>query len=183
MENAPAPSPPSATSLSDDAEITPEKAELIERNVAAYLAYTIECYDHAKTDGANVLQWLFGVVTGGMAMIGPVAMAGHWWLAVALAFPVLRAALLAARLVPELNSKYTYPPGNYAGSLNTMLDDTVARMRWREATGVDARIRHNNEAVHRVASAVDRARLRFAQLPYWFLAPAVVGASVQFLLL
>lgn len=165
---------------SDIQEVTREKAELIDRCTSAYLTYTLECYDKAKSEGNNVLQWLFAVVAGGMAMIGPVAMAGHWWLAVALCSPVARAAFIASRLVPQLNSKNTMPPGNYAACLNSMLGDTAERMLWREAQARDARIRENNKEVEKAAVAVDAARIAFAQLHWWFWVPAVVAAIVQY---
>ena len=173
--------PSSAAALPEGATITPEKAEFIERSTGAYFAYTLECYDQAKTDGNNVLQWLFGVIAGGIGLIGPLVAVQQWWLAIAFGIVIARAAWIAMALVPRLASQETQPPGNFAESLNQMLDDTAARMRWREAWSQDERIRKNAGAVERIALAVDAARTAFAQLPFWFLPPAIIGAIVQFL--
>jgi hypothetical protein len=155
--------------------LTAEKAEFIEKSVNAYLQYTIDCLDNLRRDGNNVLQWLFGVITGGMALIGTLISMNLYHIAIGTSVAVVMASLTASKLVTDLGSKDTHPPGNLSASLNTMLDDTIDSMRWREASGLDERITANNAVVTEVAEAVDKARARFAQIPRWFLGGTAIA--------
>lgn len=149
--------------------VSPQQAEFIETKTKQLFDYTIECLDRARTDGNNVLQWLFGVITGGLAIIGAVWTKEYYVLAVGFAFSVGAAAYAATKLVPALSSRETMPPGNTAAALNVMLDDTPERMRWREAKNMDDRIEKNRTAVQSITTAVDNARVRLARIPAWFL--------------
>lgn len=164
----------------DSLHLTAEKAEFIEKNTNVYLQYTMDCFDNVRREGNNVLQWLFGVITGGMAVIGTLISLELYHVAVGAGLAIAVASFAAAKLVTDLCSKDTMPPGNYFSSLSTMLSDSIDVMRYREASGVDQRIAHNLNVVAEVATAVDKARSRFACIPRWFIGGVVVAFAIDY---
>jgi hypothetical protein len=155
--------------------LTSEKAAFIEAKTKEMFDYTIECLDRARTEGNNVLHWLFAVVVGGLGMVGTSFNSGFWQISVGALSAAGWAAWLAVRLLPSLRSNETMPPGNFSEALNAMLDEPEYRMRWREARGMDSRITTNLEYVSRLAKAVDSARDKFTWLPLFFVSGSVVA--------
>jgi hypothetical protein len=160
-------------------ELTLSKALFIEQKVKEYLDYTITCLDRAQAEGTTVLQWFFGVIVGSLGLIGSLAPNKYWSFAGGFFVAALWAAYSAMRLIKGLRSRDTMPPGNFCDSLNTLLDEPEHRMRWREARGVDGRIRKNTDAVQKLAECVDRARDRFVILPAWFFGGIVIAWLTQ----
>lgn len=163
-------------------EITAEQAAFIDEKAKQLFDYAIESLDRAHAEGNNVLQWLFGVIAGGMGIIGALWVAGYFPLAIGFACVVGVSVWTALKLVPILGSYETQPPGNLAESLNEMLVDKAPRMRWREAIGMDDRIKTNLRIVETIATAVDRARRRFVRIPLWFISGTVLAYAAKFLL-
>lgn len=155
--------------------LTPEKAAFIEQKTKEMFDYTLDCLDRARGEGNNVLQWLFAVVVGGLALVGTLFSSGYWQIAIGALSSAGWAAWLAVNLVQALRSNETMPPGNLSEALNAMLDEPEHRMRWREARGMDGRIATNLGHVERLATAVDRARDRFTWLPLFFLGGSIGG--------
>jgi hypothetical protein len=151
-----------------DKQITPEQAAFIDVKTKQYFDYTIDCFDSAKKEGNNVLQWLFAVITGGMIFLGAVWVKGFHSLAIGFAAAILAAAWAAAKLVRELRSRNMQAPGNLAAALEPLLEDTPPRMQWREAKGMDERIRKNVDQVRLISAAVDNARVQLIRIPFCF---------------
>lgn len=164
--------------MSEIQQITTAQADFVEKKAEELFKYTVECMDRARSEGNNVLQWLFGVITGGMGLIGALQPKGHFELAAGTACAIGAASYAAVKLVRKMKSRDTSPPGNLSASLNTMLDEPAERMRWREACGLDARIQTNLQIVASLADAVDSAREQFARIPAWFIG----GTLAAFLL-
>jgi hypothetical protein len=163
--------------------VTADQAAFIEKKTKQLFDYTMECLDRGRAEGNNVLQWLFGVITGGLAAIGALWVKGYTPLAFGFATSVCAAACIAMKLVRDLRSRETQPPGNLAEHLNTLLGGPMARMRWREAMGMDARIQTNLTTVASICTAVDQARRRFARIPLWFAVGTVFFYAAKLLFL
>ncbi len=84
------------------------------------------------------------------------------------------------KLIRELRSRQTFPPGNMASSLTELLDEPFPRMKWREALGMDDRIRQNLHHAKSLSTAVDDARTRFANIPFYFVGGVMVAVAYQF---
>jgi hypothetical protein len=147
---------------------SPEKVAFIEQNTKEYFRYTIECYDRARAEGNNVLQWLFAVMTGGLALAGALLKDHQLPLAAAGAATISAAAAFAAsELLRGTKSQLTMPPGNYAEPLASS-PESDHLMRLNEAKSLDERIKHNLGCVKNLTQAIDLARERMARLPIWF---------------
>lgn len=163
-----------------DVPVTEGQAKFVEEKTRLAFDYVIECMDRVRAEGNTVLQWFFGIITGGIAAIGALVTANYIPLAVGFGAAVGTAAYAADRLVFGLRTRETYPPGNYAASLNTMIGESEHRMRWREANGMDARIEANRQVVIELSTVVDNARIRLTRIPIWFLASTALAYFAGF---
>lgn len=159
------------TSRTGDAKLTPEFVSLAEEKVKENYSYILDCYDVAKKEGQNVLQWLFGAAIGGVGLVGSLAKAGYWPLAFGAFVAACWAARKAAILIGCLNSQEIRPPGNSSEAFKVMRDEgaSILAMRWRETRGMTIRAADNINVVELVAKGVDRARNGIAYLPAWFI--------------
>jgi hypothetical protein len=159
---------PTANSPGPAEDLTPEKAVFIEKEVNRLFCHTLDCYDRARAEGTNVLQWLFGSIVGGLGLVGTLIKSGYPCIAAGIFAAVIAAAVSVGRLVHALKSQDVHPPGNHADRLGEMVkQDPEYRMRWREARGIDGRINTNIEHTAKLARAVDNARCAFAWFPVW----------------
>jgi hypothetical protein len=113
----------------EDTKITSEQAIFIEARVNEYFAYVRDCYDQARREGTNVLQWLFGVTTGAIAVLGYLLPHGNLNLSVGIMLAAGYAAYAARALILALKTRLIHPPGNFAKCLNTMLNEPIERMQ------------------------------------------------------
>lgn len=156
--------------------LTSRKVDFIESKTKEQFAYILDCYDKTRTEGNNVLQWLFGVILGGLAMFGTLFKEGYWPIAWGAFAASAWATYLSIYLVRGLNPKNTMPPGNLAATLNKRLADSEEEMRWFEATLMDYRIGVNREAANEAADSVSRARTQLTYLPGVFIAGIALSA-------
>lgn len=150
--------------------LTSEKVLFLEEKTKEYFDYILDCYHKTRAEGNNVLQWLFAVILGGLAMSGTLYKEGYWPLSWGAFAAAGWATYLAIILVPKLNPQSTMPPGNLAEYLNKRLSASTEQMRWEEATRMDYRIGVNREAANTVANAVSEARKKLTYLPGVFMA-------------
>lgn len=155
--------------------ISPDQARFIEEKVKENFAFVMDCYDHHKREGNNVLQWLFGATIGGIGLVGTLVKNDYWCLAVGALAASAWAAITSASLIDCLKSNSMQAPGNSAESLKKILDEPEHRMRWRESLGLSKRAAANEEIVGKVALGVDLARIRLTRLPIWFVGGAVLA--------
>lgn len=163
-----------------DRQITPEQAEFVAAKTKEFFDYTMQCFDRARADGNNMLQWLFGVITGGLAAVGTLHSKGFFALGIGALVAVIAAAHAAMKLVTEMRSRQTMGPGNMADSLTELLTEPFPRMKWREARGMDDRIRQNVAHTESLTLAVDRARIRFANIPFLFVGGVLATYACQY---
>lgn len=158
-------------SQTGEIELTPEFVSFAEEKVKEHFSYILDCYDVAKKEGQNVLQWLFGAAIGGVGLVGSLAKAGYWPLAFGVFVAACWAARKAAILIGCLNSQEIRPPGNSSEAFKVMRDEGSSNlaMRWRETRGLTIRAEENSTVVELVAKGVDRARNGIAYLPAWFI--------------
>lgn len=161
----------------NDTKVTAEQAAFIEEKTREYFDYVRDSYDTARAEGNNLLQWLFGVATGSIAALGYLIPQGSVNLSIGVVIAAGYAVYAARSLILAMKTRDIWPPGNFARSLNTMLNEPAERMRWLEALGVDERIDKVRNAVTEVADAVDKARRQLANIPILF----VVGTVASWL--
>jgi hypothetical protein len=161
-------------------ELTTEKAEFIEQKTELMYRYVLDSYDTAKTEGKNVLQWLFAAVMGGLGLTGALMKDGYESFAAGAFAASVCAAFSASRLIRSLKSNEMSPPGNEASQLQKIRHETFPRMRWAEALGLDSRNKKNLSTVEHLCMAVDRARDSIVWIPAWFLLFSVGVAFIRY---
>jgi hypothetical protein len=154
-----------------------EQAAFLEDVSRQYLAYTLDCFDRIKAEGQVVLQWHFGVITGGLVLTGTLHAAQHECLAAGFLACVAVSSLTAIKLIAVLKSRDTAPPGNLAGSYSELMHLPAAELRLEEAKLMDKRSLTNREAVDTMADGVDSARQRLSTLPAWFFSGLFLGCA------
>jgi len=160
-------------------DLTDEKVAFVQEQANRYLAHTIDCYDRARIEGTNVLQWLFATVIGGLGLVGTLIKNEYYCVAFGMFGATIAAGVSIWKLVHAMHSRDLEAPGNKAGALHPLLDQSANRMKWREAESVDSRSGENMEHTKAIADAVDKARRSIAYLPIWGLVGFIVGLAIQ----